>query len=233
MERLKSVWRQFRRDERWTLVVCAVLLACFAAYGVAKRQSTPPLPPLFVDAPAAAVANAATGNMVSAPADGTVMVQVAGEVYKPGVIELPANARVVDAVRKAGGPTKAGDANALNLAARVQDGEKIVVAKRGVTAPAAMVAPRPAAGAVPPTSAATSAGAKKTAGRAPQLSGPVNVNTADAGQLDLLPGVGPKTAALIIAYRQAHGAFRSLQDLDRVKGLGPKKLEKIAPHVVF
>ncbi len=227
MERLRIIWHQFRRDEQWILVACALLLVCFGSYAIARRRSTPPLPPLFQDAPS--VSNTATDNAVSPPAGGKVMVYVTGEVNKPGVLELPANARVVDAIHKAGGPTKDGDVEALNLAARVEDGQKITVAKRG--APGEVV--KGATTLVPPRSSTPEA-AKGTASSAKkQPAGPINVNTADASQLSTLPGVGPKTAATIIEYRQKNGAFRSMQDLDKVKGLGPKKLEKMAPYVVF
>jgi len=221
MDRLKLVWQQFRRGEQWILATCALLLVVFGACALAKRRSTPPLPPLFADAP---TVKAAAGA-VAPPAGGTIMVQVAGEVSKPGVLELPANARVVDAVRKAGGATKTGDLDALNLAARLEDGQKIVVAQRAAQAEKMAAAPS-----TPDTSDAPAA---PSSGAVAKLSGPINVNTAGAAQLDLLPGIGPKTAALIIAYRQEHGAFHSLQELDNVKGLGAKKLEKMAPYVVF
>lgn len=232
MEKLRIIWHQFRRDEQWTLVVCAMLLAFLGAYAIAKRRSTPPLPPIFEDAPTVAN-NAATGNTVSPPAGGMVKIHVAGEVNRPGVLELPANARILDAIRKAGGPTKDGDMNALNLAARVEDGSKIVVAKRA--APGASVessAAAPDAGESTP-STTNGAPSPSASSGAKQPSGPINVNNASAAQLESLPGVGPKTAALIIEYRQKNGAFRSLRDLDKVKGLGPKKLEKMAPYVVF
>jgi competence protein ComEA len=146
-----------------------------------------------------------TAAGASPGADALVVVHVAGAVRRPGVYRLRKGLRVQDAVRRAGGATARADPNAINLAAPVQDGVQILVPRRGqaaVSAPGAAGAPGG-----PATPAA-----------------PVNLNTATEEQLETLDGVGPATAAKILAWRSEHGGFRSIEDLGQVSGIGPKKL---------
>lgn len=140
-----------------------------------------------------------------------VVVDVTGAVRRPGVYRLPGDQRVEDAVRRAGGATRRAELAAVNLAARLTDGAQILVPVRGVAAGGGV------------------ASAGGTAAAAP--SGPVNLNTATPEQLDGLDGIGPTTAAKIVAYRQAHGGFGSLQDLDRIPGIGPKRLAALKGKV--
>jgi competence protein ComEA len=140
-------------------------------------------------------------------AGGWAVVQVAGEVRGPGVYRLRAGKRVDDAVRMAGGPTARAELAGVNLAAKVEDGRQVIVpARAGLAAAAATVPTTPAA-----------AGA------------PLNLNTATPEQLDQLDGVGPATAQKIVAYRQAHGGFRAVAELDQVPGIGPKRLAALKP----
>jgi len=136
-----------------------------------------------------------------------LVVDVAGAVRRPGLHRLTAGARVAAALAAAGGATARADLAAVNLAAPLADGEQIVVPLRGAGG-AAAAAPGGAANA------------------------PVDLNSADAGQLDALPGIGPSTAAKIVAYRQEHGAFHSLAELDGVSGIGPSKLAQLKGLVV-
>jgi len=139
---------------------------------------------------------------------GTAVVQVAGAVRRPGVYRLRADRRVDDAVRGAGGPTAKADLAGVNLAAKVSDGQQVIVPAAG--------------GADGAGTTAAPAGAAGGAGAAP---GPkLNLNLATPEQLDQLDGVGPATAQKIVAYRQAHGGFRSVTELDQVPGIGEKKL---------
>jgi competence protein ComEA len=140
------------------------------------------------------------------------VVHVAGAVRRPGVYRLAAGLRVQDAVRRAGGPRRGANLDAINLAAPLQDGVQIVVPGR--TAAAAVGA----AGAGGATGAATPGA-------------PVSLNTATEAQLETLDGVGPATAAKIIAYRREHGGFRSVADLTQVSGIGPKKLAALKGKV--
>jgi competence protein ComEA len=128
-----------------------------------------------------------------------LVVDVAGAVRRPGLYRLATGTRVDDAVAAAGGGTARADITAVNLAAPLSDGEQVLVPARG------------AAGA-----AGASAGSTV-----------VDLNSATAEQLDTLPGVGPSTAAKIVAYRQQHGAFHSLAELDAISGIGPSKLAEL------
>jgi competence protein ComEA len=146
-------------------------------------------------------------------ADGQVVVHVAGAVRHPGVYTLRAGSRVQDALRRAGGPRAGAAPDAINLAARLADGQQVVVPVR--------------------VTAGTPAGAPATDAADPQAtaSGPVDLNTATADQLDQLDGVGPAIAAKIIAWRTEHGGFRSVDDLAQIPGIGPKRLAGLRPHV--
>ena len=151
--------------------------------------------------------------IAAAPPPGRLVVDVTGAVRRPGVYRLPAGARVQEAVRRAGGATRRADSAAVNLAAKVVDGQQILVPERATV---------PGAAPAPGTSVAPSAAAP---------AGPVSLNSATAEQLDQLDGVGPSTAAKIIAWRTANGGFSSVDDLAQVSGIGPKKLEALRPQV--
>jgi competence protein ComEA len=150
----------------------------------------------------------------------TVCVHVVGAVHHPGLYTLAAGSRVADAIDLAGGMTAAGAQEGINLARVVQDAEQVVVPThddvRHGGAPAAVAG-----------SGAVSTG--KAAGAGP--GGIVNINTADAAALDTLPGVGPSTAAKIVADREANGPFASPDDLGRIPGIGPKKLAQLKPAI--
>jgi competence protein ComEA len=144
----------------------------------------------------------------------TLHVHAAGAVQRPGVVEVPAGARVVDVVNAAGGAAGDADLNQINLAELVTDGERIYVPRAGEVV---------ASIAGPASSGSGSSGSKDGGGI-------VNINEADATELESLPGVGPATAQAILDYRSEHGRFRSVDDLLNVRGIGPAKLEQIKPH---
>lgn len=154
------------------------------------------------------------GGTAAAPNDAPaeVVVHVAGAVAAPGVQRLPAGARVVDAVDAAGGAAGDADLARLNLAAPLADGQQIYVLRVGEEPPA-LPAPVGAAG-----TGAAGDGAPVTL---------VDVNTASAEQLDTLPGVGPATAAAIIAHRDQNGRFSSVEQLIEVRGIGDAKLAQL------
>jgi competence protein ComEA len=157
-------------------------------------------------------AGAPAGVRVEAPGGGVAVVDVTGEVRHPGVYRLGAGTRVEQAVRRAGGPTRHANLSAINLAAKVEDGRQVIVPARG---PAAVAAGAAATGGDPTQSPAV----------------PVNLNTATADELGTLDGVGPATAQKILAYRQEHGGFSSVDELDQVPGIGAKRLAALRPHV--
>ena len=138
-----------------------------------------------------------------------LVVDVAGAVRRPGLYRLAPGARVADAIARAGGLTRHAEPTAVNLAAPIADGEQVLVASRG--------SPGGGAGA---------------AGAAGATTGPVSLSAATVEQLDSLPGVGPVTAQKIVAYRQAHGPFTSVDGLDAIPGIGPAKLADLRPLVV-
>jgi competence protein ComEA len=152
---------------------------------------------------------------VEATGSGVAVVQVAGAVHRPGVYRLGAGRRVDDAVRAAGGAQPRADLAGVNLAAKVSDGQQVIV-------PATGAAGAPGTG---PAGSAGGAGAGAAAGQ------PLNLNTATPEQLDQLDGLGPATAQKIVAYRQAHGGFRSVSELDQVPGIGEKKLAALKDRV--
>jgi competence protein ComEA len=150
-----------------------------------------------------------------AGAGGRVLVHVAGAVHRPGVYTLRAGARVADAVDRAGGAKAAADLDAVNLAAKLEDGRQVLVPRRVAGGGAAAAG---TVGAVP-----------GTAGAAPAP--PVDLNTATLEQLDTLDGVGPATAQKILGYRTEHGGFGSVDELGQVPGIGPKRLAALRDHV--
>jgi competence protein ComEA len=157
-----------------------------------------------------------------APArDGSAVVHVVGAVRRPGVYRLRLGQRVEDAIRRAGGASGVTDLQAINLAAKVADGQQVVVPRRAVAGGSGAVAGGDGAG-----GAAAGGGA---AGPAP--SAPINLNSATAEQLDTLDGVGPATVQKILEYRTQHGGFSSVDDLAQVSGIGPKKLEALKAQV--
>lgn len=159
----------------------------------------------------------------------TIIVDIAGAVNKPGVYHLPAGSRIYDAITTAGDTTKQADVSEINLAAVIQDGDKIAIPKlqnnpeqaqeqtangdhqedQPLTRPAPKIKPAP--------------------GTSPQThnSGKININTASETELDTLPGIGSKLAQRIILYRQQHGSFKRIDDVILVSGIGPKRLEQI------
>ena len=135
-----------------------------------------------------------------------VLVHVAGWVRSPGVYELHEGDRVVDAIQAAGGARRGADLGALNLAAVLVDAQHVLVPKTGEG--------QPAAGTAPTTGSAASQ----------QL---INVNTATPTELEELPGIGPVLAEAIVSYREEHGPFTSVDQLEDVSGIGPVTLGEI------
>jgi competence protein ComEA len=152
---------------------------------------------------AAQVSRPTASGTPAAPDVGSIFVHILGAVLRPGLYELRPGDRTVDAVAAAGGFLETADRSGLNLARPLVDGEQLIV---------------PAIGEVPPPAA--------TAG--PAL---VNLNTADSAALETLPRVGPALAARIIDWREANGAFTSIDDLREVSGIGDKTFESLAPLV--
>jgi competence protein ComEA len=213
-----QAWRGDRRVAA-ALLACVAVAAGFAWYRAGSSAAAPP-----AAATATTFTEHATSSEPAPTATSTVpaivVVDVVGAVRRNGVVKLRLGARVVDALAAAGGATADADLVRLNLAAPVADGARIAVPRLG--APAPPVDPAAVTGA-PVAGASGGAGAGAVASPA----SPVDLNTATAEQLDALPGIGPATAAAIIADRGANGPFRSVDDLGRVRGIGDAKLEQL------
>lgn len=153
--------------------------------------------------------------------DARVQVHVAGAVKKPGVVTLDGQARVVDALDAAGGTKKNADLTQVNLARVVKDGEQIVVPE--IADDAGTNAPQTAQG-------TAGGGTGTAAGPAAGAGQKININSASAAELENLPGIGPVTAAAIVAYREEKGPFASVDALTEVSGIGEATLEKIKPN---
>ena len=178
----------------------AVVVAAALAFLLLHHSS--PAPELHLPRADAAPASTATTT-------GEVVAHVAGAVVRPGIVRLAGAGRVDDAIAAAGGPAADADLNQVNLAAKVGDGDRIYVPRRGESPP-------------PAASGSTTATAH---------AGPVDLNSASPEQLDALPGVGPATAKAIVDYRTRHGRFRTVDDLLSVPGIGPAKLATLKPLV--
>ena len=140
-----------------------------------------------------------------------VVVHVAGAVARPGVVELASGSRVIDALEAAGGGLPEADLDRLNLAAKIVDGQRVLVQRIG----------DPPAAADGSGSASPSGAGSATPGAA--TTGPLNLNTATLEQLDGLPGIGPVLAAAILAERVRRGAFKSVNELRDVHGIGEQR----------
>ena len=189
---------------RWSVALGAALglvaLIVVVAVGSHIFRSATPTPSVVVASPEGAVEENAP-----APTAATVMVHVVGAVESPGVIELPQNSRIVDALAKAGGAREDAVLSGINLARVLFDGEQIVV-------PALGDEPVVPSGDAPP--------------------GLVSLSRATSAELETLPRVGPATAARIIAWRAAHGPFASIDEVLAVSGIGPATLEGFRSLVV-
>jgi competence protein ComEA len=131
-------------------------------------------------------------------ASGDVVVHVAGAVADPGVYRLPAGSRVADAVGRAGGPDGRAEPDAINLAARLADGQQVVVPSRGSSSAAATAE-----------------------------DGPISLGSADQADLETIEGIGPVTAADIIAFRDERGGIASIEELDEIPGIGPATIDSL------
>jgi competence protein ComEA len=159
-----------------------------------------------------ASSGAASTVIATTEVPAAIVVHVAGAVMVPGIHRLPAAARVADAVLAAGGLAPDAHADAINLAATLHDGDRVYV-------------PRVSEGvAVPVGVTGTTSGTGGGSGEPP---GPVSINAATIDELDALPGVGPATAAAIVAHREQFGPFSSIEGLADVRGIGPAKLDAI------
>lgn len=225
------------RLARWTVpwraaaavvVVAAALAGVLALRSAAAVPGEPvPLRPVSEHGPSASGPPGV--STTTAPASSTpdahgapssdaqeLVIHVVGQVAEPGVVRLPAGARVGEALEEAGGPLATADLARVNLARPLVDGEQIVV-------------PRPGEPLAPGAQGAPAAGGATTPGGSGAAL--VSLNTADLKGLDTLPGIGPVLAQRILDWRDQHGSFSTVDELGEVSGIGDKLLEQLRPLV--
>jgi competence protein ComEA len=207
-ERLMPLLAAVARDPRRLAPAAGALaaLVVLVALGLVAWRGAPPPPELRL--PRAGMpgdpGSGAPAGPDQPPADAHV--HVAGAVARPGLYRVRAGARVAEVVDAAGGPTADADIDQLNLAARVSDGDRVYVARKGEVAP-------------PPAPVLSERAAS------------IDLNTATVEQLDALPGIGPATAQAIVDHRRRKGRLRSVEELLEVRGIGEARLAELRKRV--
>jgi competence protein ComEA len=189
-------WREinFTTNQRKALAITAIVAVAVSAFYIFKPNQAQAISPKPV---------------VIKPA--TLIVDVAGEVTNPGVYELNANARVIDALKAAGGAKPSADLSLINLARLLKDGEQIYIDKK--------------------INGSNSRTYSRSSARQSNLPTVLNINRATAKELESLPGIGPVLAARIVEFRSTNGSFLSIEDLKKVPGIGGSKLEKFKEKI--
>ncbi|OCB34549.1 hypothetical protein A5675_20175 [Mycobacterium malmoense] len=205
------------------LAIVAALAVLVTVFTVLRDR---PAPVMSAKLPPVERASTASAKPMASPAGGPdrpVVVSVVGLVHSPGLVTLAAGARVADALQAAGGPVNGADTVGLNMARPLGDGEQIVVGLAPVPGRPPALGSSVATGSTPkPAPPRPGGGPVK-----PKAGAVLDLNTATVQDLDALPGVGPVTAAAIVAWRQANGKFTSVDQLAEVDGIGPARLEKL------
>jgi competence protein ComEA len=217
-----ELWHRVRAGEEpvafGVVVVVLVLLAGLVWFWAGARQGGVQVASAAPNRAAGPPANRGAGEELTSTTAALLAVHVAGAVARPGLYHLPAGSRVADALGQAGGKLPVADVDRLNLAARIVDGQKILVTRRGQPVPAEAVGISGATG---------MAGSEGTAGPAE----PIDLNAADLAALDSLPGIGPATARAILEERTRRGGFRSTRDLLHVPGIGEGRFARLKDRV--
>lgn len=205
------------------LIAVAVIAVGFTAFAVFSGSGGAETPKVAFPSTAGRASSTASQTSTT-PTE--LVVSVVGLVNKPGLVRLPPQSRVADALTQAGGARPGADVTSINQAQLLHDGDQILVGFADIEAgrriSSAVVGP---GGDAASGSAAPQRGSSPTA--ASGAAGKVNLNTADEAALDGLPGVGPVTAKAIIAWRTQHGKFSSVDQLGEVDGIGPSRLAKL------
>ena len=194
-------------------LAAAAVLVVIAARFIGRDSGSAPVPQISMAAPASANPAGARPREPS-PAKQVIWVDVAGAVARPGLYSLPEGARVAAALEKAGGVRAKAERAAVNLAAKLTDGEQVFVPSRGSAAVGA-------------AGGAATAGASATAGSG----APISLSTATQAQLEELDGIGPALAQRIIEYREQHGGFKSVDQLQEVSGIGEKRFQALKDSI--
>lgn len=208
-----GLWRRIPklgREHLPVVLALLVLVVLITLYAFGRSSATELPAPVM----SPTVVTSSTPDPSPSPSAESIRVHVLGAVSSPGVVTVPQGAIVQDALHAAGGLTEEADPGELNLAARVSDGQQIIIGTRQAPRGDVVAAePQPSAG-------------SSTSG-----SGTLSLNNATAEQLQSLPGVGPVLAQAIIAWRNENGPFTDVSQLREVSGIGPKIFERLAPLV--
>ena len=155
-----------------------------------------------------------------------IVVHITGEVKKEGVIYLKKGARIVDAIKEAGGETKEADLSQVNLAYELQDGQKIYIPNKNEKVSQYIISTNGE------TIDSNGANTGNESTSTSKEGAKVNINTATQNELDGLPGIGPALAQRIIDFREENGNFKSIEDIQNVKGIGDSKFDEIKDKIV-
>jgi competence protein ComEA len=188
---------ELSRNQVFVYAAVAVALLLVGARAIRGEGGTDPS---FAAADSGASSSSSGGSFSVGGESGDLVVDVTGAVRRPGVYRMPAGSRVDDAVTRAGGPTGRAELEAVNLAARLADGQQVVVPER--------------------LAAGASAGATAE-------DGPISLGAATVEQLEEIDGIGPVTAGDIVEFRDEHGGLSSVDQLDQVPGIGPATMEAL------
>jgi competence protein ComEA len=207
------------------LAAVAAIAVLVAIFTLMRDQPAPVRSAKLPPVDAVASASRSPSPSATASPNQPVVVSVVGLVHTPGLVTLAPGARIADALKAAGGTTDGADTVGLNMARQVDDGEQIVVGIAPAKGQPPALGSSVSSGSATPGAPGT--GSRPNRPDRPGRSEVVNLNTATVQQLDALPGVGPVTAAAIVAWRDAHGKFTSVDQLAEVDGIGPSRLEKL------
>jgi len=199
---------EFRPKEATALGVLCLALVAGATFAFARSLPRSDAKPLARPVAPASPAASPTGT--------GIVVDVEGAVRAPGVYTLAGDARVIDALKAAGGANSSADMSTVNLARPVADGERVYVPRRGE---------------IPPADAGPGGGGAGSGSGGSGAGDKVNINTASESELEGLPGIGPTLAQRIVDYRTQHGPFHDVKDLMKVEGIGQKKFDSLKDYV--
>ena len=213
-------------------LAAAAVLVVIAARFVGRSHGPDPVPSISMAAPASARPvgarpRAPGGARAPARAAPRIWVDVAGSVRRPGLYSLPAGARVAAALQLAGGVRSKADRAAVNLAAKLSDGQQVFVPLRGPGSVAGGGATGAGGGSAGASAGGASAGGASAAGSGARIS----LSNATQAELEQLDGIGPALAQRIIEYREQQGGFKSIDELQEVSGIGEKRFQALKDSI--
>ena len=218
---IRDFLKEYAPQLRRMAVICVAGLVVFAGYSLLNGGNDPQIQSSdTVQVTDSAPETSDDASAAATPLDGTLFVDIGGAVKSPMLAELPDGSRVDDAIKAAGGLRKEADMTNINRAEFLVDGQKIFIPSYSLDEEGNIIESED------PVSSGTS-----VPGQTVTTDGKVNINTADADQLQTLNGVGPATAQKIIDYRDSSGRFTSVEDIKNVSGIGEKTFEKLRDYI--